>query len=211
LVALAGYVAEHGDARVRHDYVTPDGLELGKWITKQQAAYKANRLTHERIAALETAPGWSWGRHQTRFDEGLSALRRYVDVHHDACVPQSYVTADGFALGTWVHGRRQEYKKGLLADERTVQLESLPGWRWTVQRETRAAGFDDGMTALHTYIAEHGHSRVPASHVAADGFKLGAWVSRRRSEHKRGALTATSVQQLEAFPGWAWNARPQRE
>ncbi|MEU8661795.1 DEAD/DEAH box helicase [Actinoplanes philippinensis] len=211
LAVLASYVEEHGDARVSHDHVTADGFELGKWITKQQAAYKAKKLTPERIAALEAFPRWSWGRHQAWFEEGLAALRGYIEVHHDSCVPQSYVTAEGFALGTWVHGRRQDYRKGSLAAERTTALESLSGWRWTVQRERRTSGFADGITALRKYTSLHGHSRVPADHVTAEGFKLGSWVSRRRGERKRGALADSHAEQLEALPGCIWEARPRRD
>lgn len=207
LAALASYVAENGDARVRLDHVTPDGLELGKWITKQQSAYKANRLTQERIAALEAFPGWAWSRHQAMFDEGLTALRSYVNVYGSACVPQGYVAADGFALGTWVHGRRQDYKKGVLSDERAAQLQSMPGWRWTLQHETRAASFNDGMTALLSFVAEYHHARVPAAHVSEGGFRLGAWVSKRRAQYKRGDLPPDHIRTLEALPGWRWDAR----
>ncbi|MEU1647263.1 DEAD/DEAH box helicase [Micromonospora zamorensis] len=206
LAALASYVAENGDARVHVDHVTPDGLELGKWITKQQSAYKADRLAQERIAALEAIPGWAWSRHQARFDEGLTALRSYVEIYGSTCVPQGYVAADGFALGTWVNGRRQDYKKGVLSDERAAQLESMPGWRWTLQRETRAASFNDGMAALLSFVAEYHHARVPVVHVNEGGFRLGAWVSRRRVQYKSGDLPPDHIRTLEALPGWCWDA-----
>ncbi|MFY1671278.1 Helicase associated domain protein [Plantactinospora sp. WMMB334] len=208
MASLQEYVAEHGDARVPHDHVTADGFDLGKWITKQQSAYKADRLAPDRIAAFESLPGWSWGRHTANFDDGLRALRVYVEVHGDACVSQSYVTADHFRLGGWVAARRQEHRKGVLLTHRVAQLESLPGWRWTVPPSARSGSFEAGMAALLDYVAEHRHGHVPVKYRCADGFRLGAWVSRRRAEYKRGGLAPDRIQQLEAVPGWIWEGRP---
>jgi hypothetical protein len=210
LAVLQRYVAQHGDAQVPHGHVTSDGFDLSRWITKQQSAYKADRLTPERIAAFEALPGWSWGRHTARFEDGVRALRSYVELHRDACVPQPYVTADGFGLGGWVAVRRQEHRKGVLSARRVSQLESLSGWLWTVPPRPRTGSFDAGMAALLDYAAEHHHGHVPVTHIGADGFRLGAWVSRRRAEHKRGELAADRIRKLEEVPGWTWEGRPGR-
>lgn len=178
--------------------------------SKQQSAYKEDSLAPERIAAFESLPGWSWGRHTANFDDGLRALRTYVEVHGDACVSQSYVTADDFRLGGWVAARRQEHRKGVLLTHRVAQLESLPGWRWTVPPSTRTSSFETGMAALLNYVAEHRHGHVPVEHRCADGFRLGAWVSRRRADRKRGVLAPDRIKQLEVVPGWTWEGRPGR-
>lgn len=40
-----------------------------------------------------------------------------------------------------------------------------------------------------------------------NGTVLGSWVSRQRTAYKRGILPGVQVSQLEALPGWLWNAR----
>ncbi len=40
-----------------------------------------------------------------------------------------------------------------------------------------------------------------------NGTVLGSWVSRQRAACKRGTLPGEQVSQLEALPGWLWNAR----
>ncbi|GLW34496.1 helicase associated domain-containing protein [Actinoplanes regularis] len=80
-------------------------------------------------------------------------------------------------------------------------LEALPGWVWDAKED----GFAEGLVKLRAYADEHGHARVPPSWVTADGFRLGNWVSNRRS--RRGQLGADRAAQLEKVPGWVWDAR----
>ena len=47
---------EHGDARVRDDYVADDGYKLGKWVGKQRTKWES--LTEDRRQRLLELPGW---------------------------------------------------------------------------------------------------------------------------------------------------------
>jgi hypothetical protein len=71
--------------------------------------------------------------------------------------------------------------------------------------ERTTSCFFHGLGKLRAYADEHGHARVPASGVTADGFRLGTWVCNRRSQ--RGQLSADRVALLEALPGRVWDAR----
>ena len=48
-------------------------------------------------------------------------------------------------------------------------------------------------------VAAHGHPRVPEKHRTKDGLNLGAWVSRRRQERKKGRLTGEQIAALDAL------------
>jgi Helicase associated domain len=37
-----------------------ENFKLGEWIQTQRKAYKAGKMTQERIDLLEKLPGWSW-------------------------------------------------------------------------------------------------------------------------------------------------------
>jgi hypothetical protein len=60
LAALTAYVAEHGHARVPHGYVSPAGNRTGAWIATQRRKYAESRISADRIAKMESMPGWVW-------------------------------------------------------------------------------------------------------------------------------------------------------
>lgn len=134
-----------------------------------------------------------------QWEEGFNALCRFVERNGHALVPANYVD-DGFLLGGWVGTRRSEAKLGKLTSERKARLEALPGWSW----EPHADLFTRGLAHLQQFVAEFGDSNVPAKFTSSDGFKLGIWVSNRRSDFQRGRLEEEEVGSFEAVPMWTW-------
>jgi superfamily II DNA or RNA helicase len=57
---------------------------------------------------------------------------------------------------------------------------------------------------LQGYAEQHGHARVPVSHVE-NGIALGRWVNKQRTG--RYSLGEAKRRSLEQIPGWAWDAR----
>lgn len=197
LAALEAFVAEHGHARVPRAHQTDDGFELGAWVIKRRHERPKGRLTDERIAALD-ALGFVWDPRADDFARGLAALRKFVSEHGHARVPAKHRTADGFALGVWVDGRRQNRKQGRLTQEQFAALDAL-GFVW----DPYGDDFVSGLTALAAFFNEHGHTRVPQPHRTRDGFLLGLWVNRRRQERRAGRLSDERVAALDAL-GFAW-------
>ena len=58
---------------------------------------------------------------------------------------------------------------------------------------------------LERFAAQEGHARVPKSDHPQYGSRLGGWVQRQRSAHRRGRLTEERAARLEALPGWTWD------
>ena len=81
-------------------YVTPDGFKLGSWVSNQRKNKSKNLLSQDRIERLEALPGWSWDPFTEQWEEAFEQLQSYVNQHGNARVPNSYVTPDGFKLGT---------------------------------------------------------------------------------------------------------------
>lgn len=74
---------------------------------------------------------------------------------------------------------------------------------------TVTSRFDDGIAHLHRYRAVHGTSN-PRQRDVIDGFAVGRWVNARRTDYRRGRLSAERIARLESeFPDWQWktNAR----
>ncbi len=67
--------------------------------------------------------------------------------------------------------------------------------------------FEAGLAHLHRYVSVHGSSSPPRG-ATIDGFLIASWVDSRRTEYRRGRLSAERIARLETeFPDWVWNVR----
>ena len=87
-----------------------------------------------------------------------------------------------------------------MSQDKIAQLEAVEGWAWCAFE-----AFEKGLTAFKQYVAIHGHANIKATFKTENGYALGTWVSRRRSEHKKGTLSQDKIAQLEAVEGWVWD------
>lgn len=124
---LVSHIAQHGDARVSDGYRTPDGFLLGRWVSHQRIAFGNSKLSLDRRRRLESLPGCV-GCLSGHWDRRYEEVATYARDHGTSAVPQSYRTAEGFRLGSWVSNQRTAFAKNKLDPERQQRLESLPGW-----------------------------------------------------------------------------------
>jgi superfamily II DNA or RNA helicase len=198
---LLDYVDRNGDARVPARY-TLDGYKLGNWVATQRDRRNEGTLDADCERRLRELPGWTWGPHTDQWEEGFSRLLDYVERNGDARVPYSY-TVDGCKLGAWV--RNQRSRQDTLDAERRYRLQALPGWTWDVL----TGKWEEGFSRLLDYVERNGDARVPFSYVV-DGYRLGQWINTQRVKYAKGTLDADRQRQLQALPGWTWDARADR-
>ena len=121
------------------NYVTEDGVWLGKWVYLQRERYRKQKennpgqsLSREQIEALETI-GMDWQAPGERaWEKAFGRARAYYERNHHLETPGGYETEDGFRLDLWVKRQRKQYRERngkVLTEERIVRLESL-GMRW---------------------------------------------------------------------------------
>nr|AKG90577.1 Putative helicase [Prescottella equi] len=143
--------------------------------------------------------------------DGIAHLEAFIAEHGHARVPKGYVCADGMRLASWVMHRREDRRLGAnrLTPERIAQLDAL-GFDWAPPRPGRSVdGFAEQWAAtlarLTRYRDEHGNLDVPHRWVCEDGFRLGAGVSRRRTERRSQTptLTPERIAHLDAL-GFDW-------
>lgn len=192
---IEDYVAEHGDAQVRDDYVADDGYRLGKWVGKQRTKWES--LADDQRQRLLRLPGWILDAREALWEQGFRLLKNYASEHGHASPPRGY-EVEGVDLESWV--RRQRRTWGLLGDERRQRLQQLPGW--TI--DTRADKWEAGFRRLREYIEEHGDAQVRQSYVV-DGYALGKWLSVQRRNWD--SLSGERRQRLQQLPGWTLDAR----
>lgn len=129
LAALQHYIEQHGSADPPYD-AHVDGVAVGAWVRRMRDDQRAGALGVDRATVLAALPGWRWATTaDDRWERAMGAMREYAEQFGHSNPPQSAVH-EGFAIGSWVHNRRKEYRSGRLAAERVGELEGLPGWSW---------------------------------------------------------------------------------
>ncbi len=217
----AAYYHEHGNLNVPSEYVTPDGVLLGKWVARQRYAYlnpdrSSARVTPERKALLDKL-GMVWEKYdpwQERYDLALS----YKTEHGDLEIPSVYKTADGVWLGSWVNRQRQALNPGssALSSERRKLLRTLfkgerrPSDPAADHGTVREANWERNFRSAARYARKYKHLLVPASYVDSDGVRLGVWISNLRAARKNRPdsyqVTPAHIKKLNSI-GMVWDAR----
>lgn len=192
---LNEYVEREGHCRVTNTFRTPDGFQLGTWVSRQRV-FK-DSLSKERLIQLEALPGWSWDPLADQWELGFNHLKKYAEREGHCMVAVKDRTADGFRLGGWVSNLRTQ--KNSLSQVRVKQLESLPGWTWDVN----AVKWEEGFRHLNEFVELEGHCRFAMTFQTHDGYRLGNWVSIQRSQ--KSSLSKERLMRLEALPGWVWS------
>ena len=217
----AAYYHEHGNLNVPSEYVTPDGVLLGKWVARQRYAYlnpdrSSARVTPERKALLDKL-GMVWEKYdpwQERYDLALA----YKTEHGDLEIPSVYKTADGVWLGSWVNRQRQALNSGssALSSERRKLLRTLfkgerrPSDPAADHGTVREANWERNFRSAARYARKYKHLLVPASYVDSDGVRLGVWISNLRAARKNRPdsyqVTPAHIKKLNSI-GMVWDAR----
>ena len=217
----AAYYHEHGNLNVPSEYVTPDGVLLGKWVARQRYAYlnpdrSSARVTPERKALLDKL-GMVWEKYdpwQERYDLALA----YKTEHGDLEIPSVYKTADGVWLGSWVSRQRQALNSGssALSSERRKLLRILfkgerrPSDPAADHGTVREANWERNFHSAARYARKYKHLLVPASYVDSDGVRLGVWISNLRAARKNRPdsyqVTPAHIKKLNSI-GMVWDAR----
>ena len=217
----AAYYHEHGNLNVPSEYVTPDGVLLGKWVARQRYAYlnpdrSSARVTPERKTLLDKL-GMVWEKYdpwQERYDLALA----YKTEHGDLEIPSVYKTADGVWLGSWVNRQRQALNSGssALSSERRKLLRILfkgerrPSDPTADHGTVREANWERNFRSAARYARKYKHLLVPASYVDSDGVRLGVWVSNLRAARKNlpdsYQVTPAHIKKLNSI-GMVWDAR----
>ena len=217
----AAYYHEHGNLNVPSEYVTPDGVLLGKWVARQRYAYlnpdrSSARVTPERKALLDKL-GMVWEKYdpwQERYDLALA----YKTEHGDLEIPSVYKTEDGVWLGSWVSRQRQTLNSGssALSSERRKLLRTLfkgerrPSDPAADHGTVREANWERNFRSAARYARKYKHLLVPASYVDSDGVRLGVWISNLRAARKNRPdsyqVTPAHIKKLNSI-GMVWDAR----
>lgn len=197
--AAVEFYEAHGHLRVNARYVTPEGVNLGRWITTARQRFgvpeTAGGLSQDQIQQLDQL-GMIWDCAQAQWEHHFGCAAAYYDVHGHLDVPVSYVTEDGFPLGKWLSQMRFA-KRGKaqlrLTGEQVNQLNSI-GMVW----EKGSTAWQNSYLKAKAYYTEHGDLNISSTYVTPDGFALGKWLGKQRYAYQNPGKSNTVVTEERA-------------
>ena len=176
---LVHFKAREGHADVPYRHIE-DGAPLGTWHQEQRKMRKRGTLSEERITQLDSL-GFVWDVLEMQWQRNYQLLVHFKAREGHTFVPKGHIE-DGAALGRWCQEQRKVNKRGTLAEERAVQLDSL-GFVWDFLETKWQMNF----CLLVKFKAREGHTDVPKRHIE-DGAALGIWCQTQRKLHNKGRL-----------------------
>lgn len=197
-LAAGEYYRTHRNLRVPSNYVSPDGIRLGAWISRLRALRRGEGKgippTAEQIARLD-AIGMIWEPgNSAKWEAMYQEAKRYYQKHGNLSIPAKYRTIDGVPLRSWLSRQRSSYAKGQLAQNKIDKLNAV-GMVWDCG--------DPWMNSFHAakkYYEEHGNLELTQNAVV-DGVWLGKWIAVQAKRLRESApIPAEQRKLLETLP-----------
>lgn len=147
------------------------------------------------------------------FVDMLDQLRDWIGVHGHSALPWA-ATSAGRPLGRWVGTQRRAYAVDALPPDRVHQLESLPGWAWTLD----GAWWSADRAAVARFAVDHLGLDLNNPDVAGarfthrtaqsqkSGLTVGRWCAQQRRAARDGDLSGWQIDECETIRGWSWDA-----
>ena len=171
----------------------PDEKRAASWQSDMRANYKAQKLTPERIALMNSTEGWEWSA-----DNFEANLKQWISFFSKKRKNPSVNSEnpDEKRAGQWQSSMRHNYKKQKLTAERIAKLEETEGWEWSAEDP-----FEENLKQWSLFFSKK--RKTPSEKSKdPDEKRAGIWQSHMRQNYKKQKLTAERISKLEATEGW---------
>lgn len=123
------YYKEHGNLAVSQNYVSREGIWLGKWLSEQRKRYRkmgsGKMLSREQVVKLN-AIGMDWRMpHEAAWENACRKAEEYYMKYGNLDVPRGYTLEDGFRLDLWIARQKKDCRKHTLTAGRWERLQAL--------------------------------------------------------------------------------------
>ena len=119
------YYKEHDNLDISQQYVSEEGVWLGKWLYIQKVQYKKGVLDSWKKERLEKAGVNFLSSSESAFERGCRALEEYSRAVCAGKITKTAVMSDGYRLGEWVYRQKRKKRAGKLTKEQVKRLGAL--------------------------------------------------------------------------------------
>ena len=190
---IKDYIRKYGITTIASNYVTPEGVCLGRWLSKVRESFKKGRLKKERIKEIKEL-GIPLEPQKEKKMKKKAALIEYYD---------TYGTLDGIKKGHPLYEGLQTikkaYKAGKLSEEDIAFYINI-GVKWNEFE----SDWEEFFKIAEKFYSENGHLIVPGDLIANNGRTLRSWVYDQRELEKKGKLSPERKEKLDSI-GMCWN------
>lgn len=177
--AAQAYFTEHQNLKIPIDFISPDGITLGRWIAnirQQKASNIRSYLTEERECQLN-ALNMIWDKISYLWEQNYLACANYFIKHGNLEIPAGYVSEDGLRIGVWVR-RIRRIRSGIIKNtsplsESQIERLDLIGFNWS---DKFTQQWEYGYEQAMKYHEQMGSIDVPVTYISKNGFPLGKWL-----------------------------------
>jgi len=172
--AYKRYVENGGDLLVPQDFITEDGVEIGKWLSMlriyKKIGIRNNYFTEEREKSLEDV-GIIWYHVNFVWERNYQAALSFFKREGNLEVPDGHIE-NGVKLYNWLADLRKKYcgynkeRVGTITEIQVQRLNEL-GMRWQSQADLI---WEEGFEHAMAYFEETGAADTPFVYVAPDGY-----------------------------------------
>jgi Helicase associated domain len=188
---LVAFKARQGHCNVPARYL--EDPQLGTWLDTVRQSKKRERLSPERVKALE-ALVVVWQARDTAWEKMFHALVVFKAREGNCYVRQNYPESP--SLLTWMNTQRARKRRGDLSQKRVNKLNEI-GFPWVPHDDF----WEDMFQALVRFKAQHRHCKMPRQYP--DCPELSTWVQTQRTLKSCGRLSGEDARRLEEL-GFVW-------
>ena len=214
--AAAAYYREHHSLKMPHNYKTPDGVGLFRWLKHTQDVYRDSMgvsLTADQKGRLE-ALGVVFPtieEMEAKWQAAYAEAEKFYRANGHLNVPAPYRAESGFLLGRWIGHERTIAKRDKNSTTRPYPADhraklSAIGMIWECEKTDNWMQY---YKVAERYYAEH-HDLNISNAVVYEDVWLGNWVARQRFLYQKGKLSAQHIELLERL-GLSWEERFSRQ
>lgn len=190
------FLKEHA-VEIRPGDMDESGINLYNWLCKQREEYRLGYMPEEHKKKLQ-ALKISLAPNEEAWENGISALKAYLRKTGNVQVAVGYKTDTGMALGKWLAHRREEYRMGMLDENKKRALEEL-GVTWNPMESDEQRKKE----LLEAYYCEYGTIHMPM-HTLYGGVALWEWLEGKRKKYRSGKLSQEEMDYFDRY-GMKWN------
>jgi len=167
---------------------------LGRWCARQRGDKRSNKLSEERLEALNNIHGWIWSLWIWTYDKVIEFTK-----DNNKIPSTCSKNPEEKKLGIWCSTQRYNKKNNKLSEDRIKALENIPGWWWGLSGPQT-----DAYNEVVTFVEDNNKFPSMCSKDLEEK-RLGVWCSRQRSYKRKNKLLEERIQALESIPGWLWS------